>query len=155
MTNVHADVDAVEASTINNFRAHAVDLHVGGRIRLRRKALQLSQTQLANMVGLTFQQVQKYETGANRVSASKLHDIAKALKTPIPWFFAGFQEDETAPEPDGDKATHMFLHTPEGAELAKNFPRIGSSMLRQRVLDLVRAMVLEEGASPTSSDGLQ
>ena len=66
-----------------------VDLHVGSRIRLRRKILGVSQERLADALGLTFQQVQKYERGANRVSASKLYEIAATLQTQIAYFFAG------------------------------------------------------------------
>jgi transcriptional regulator with XRE-family HTH domain len=66
-----------------------VDLHVGGRVRMRRKLLGMSQEHLADALGLTFQQVQKYERGANRVSASKLYDMAKTLQVPVAFFFDG------------------------------------------------------------------
>ena len=68
---------------------HPTDLHVGARIRQRRQILGMTQTDLANKVGVKFQQLQKYETGANRVSASRLADIARATSTPVAWFFAG------------------------------------------------------------------
>ena len=73
-----------------------VDLHVGGRIRMRRKLLGVSQERLADDLGLTFQQVQKYERGANRVSASKLYEIAKSLQTSIAYFFEGLVDPSTA-----------------------------------------------------------
>ena len=66
-----------------------VDVHVGLQVRLRRKELKISQEKLAETLGLTFQQVQKYERGANRISASKLYEIARSLQAPISWFFEG------------------------------------------------------------------
>jgi transcriptional regulator with XRE-family HTH domain len=98
---------------------HDVDLHVGRRIRARRKALGVTQEQLADSLGLTFQQVQKYERGANRVSASKLFQIAEALETPINHFFAGLDQGGHA-EPD-TAVTDQLLCTPHGRDLAVLF----------------------------------
>ena len=103
-----------------------VDLHVGGRIRMRRRILGVSQEKLAEALGLTFQQVQKYERGANRVSASKLYEIAKTLQAPITYFFEGLA-DPVSSDPDeehSEQAMHDFLMTAEGLELASLFPRI-------------------------------
>ena len=72
-----------------------IDVHVGSRIRLRRTLLGMSQERLAEAIGLTFQQVQKYERGANRVSASKLWEIAAALKTPVAYFYDGLGDQES------------------------------------------------------------
>src|SRR5271154_42401 len=72
-----------------------IDIHVGLQVRLRRKELKISQEKLADQLGLTFQQVQKYERGANRISASKLYEIARALRVSIVWFFEGL-DDPTA-----------------------------------------------------------
>lgn len=72
---------------------HPIDLHVGARVRTRRKFMGLSQETLATALGLTFQQVQKYERGSNRISASKLYEIAKALKVPVDYLFDGYAED--------------------------------------------------------------
>ncbi|HEX7799284.1 MAG TPA: helix-turn-helix transcriptional regulator, partial [Asticcacaulis sp.] len=81
-----------------NFKAdrgpNPVDLHVGARVRMRRKFLGMSQEGLAETIDLTFQQVQKYERGSNRISASKLWEIAKALKAPVAYFFEGYGENE-------------------------------------------------------------
>jgi len=120
---------------------HPVDRHVGLHIRMRRKALGISQEKLAEALGLTFQQVQKYERGANRVSASKLWEIARALKTNVGAFYEGIEEEGlagtgSAMGPDAQD----FLLTPEGIELAAAFPKIRRPGLRRRVLDLVRAM---------------
>jgi transcriptional regulator with XRE-family HTH domain len=101
--------------------ANPVDLHVGARIRMRRKTMGLSQERLAESLSLTFQQVQKYERGANRVSASKLYEIARSLRSPINYFFDGLA-DTVDPLPEGvaDQDASAFVHelvmTPEGME---------------------------------------
>ena len=123
-----------------------IDIHVGARVRLRRKFLAISQEALAAAIGLTFQQVQKYERGSNRISASKLYRIARILNAPMTYFFDG------APDPDGDdtandiatggpeRRANEFLMTPEGIELAQYFPVIEGARTRRRVLDLVRSL---------------
>jgi len=124
-----------------------VDLHVGLRVRLRRRELGVSQEKLAESIGLTFQQVQKYERAANRVSASKLWEMARALKTSISYFFEGLGDParETADDlPEGPPPAHAFLLTPEGLELAAAFPKIRKARVRRKILDLVRAMVEED-----------
>ncbi len=119
-----------------------VDLHVGGRVRMRRKNLGLSQSDLGQALGLTFQQVQKYERGTNRVSASKLYETAQALHVPLSYFFEGCSSEAEAgaQDPGDEESVHGLLMTTEGVELARLFPRIHSSHLRQSVLDLVRAL---------------
>ena len=125
-----------------------VDLHVGARVRMRRRIRGVSQEKLAEALGLTFQQVQKYERGANRVSASKLYEIASALQTPVAYFFEGLpdpcQGDGAAASPSSEQVVHDFLMTAEGLELASTFPRLQRGPLRRRVLDLVRAIVDED-----------
>ncbi len=130
-----------------------VDLHVGLRIRLRRRELGVSQERLADSIGLTFQQVQKYERAANRVSASKLWEMARALKTSISYFFDGLGDPSRNDpgEPDSAPPAHAFLLTPEGLELAAAFPKIKKARVRRRILDLVRAMVDEEDEEGESS----
>ena len=132
---------------------HPVDRHVGLHIRMRRKALGISQEKLAESLGLTFQQVQKYERGANRVSASKLWEIARALKTNVAYFYEGLEE-EAAHEPAArgfmGANAQEFLLTPEGLELAATFPKVRRAGLRRKVLDLVRA-VAEMDADERSS----
>src|SRR4051812_35742412 len=128
-----------------------VDLYVGGRIRMRRKMLGVSQERLAEALGLTFQQVQKYERGANRVSASKLYEIARFLSAPISYFFEGLSDPAAGGAAGHDEASEQFVHdflmTSEGLELAAAFPRIRRSRLRRRVLDLVRAISEDEEAA--------
>ena len=123
-----------------------VDLHVGTRIRMRRKLLGISQERLADDLGLTFQQVQKYERGANRVSASKLYEIARSLKTSIAYFFEGLADPANPGEESdsGEQSVHDFLMTPEGLELAGLFPRVPQPRIRRRILELVRSMAEEE-----------
>lgn len=118
-----------------------IDRHVGIRIRMRRKELGISQERLAESIGLTFQQVQKYERAANRVSASKLWEMSRALNTSISYFYEGLSD---TPEPAGSnlprETVQDFLMTPEGLELASAFPKIAHGRLRRKILDLVRVM---------------
>ena len=122
---------------------------------MRRKLLGVSQEQLADSLGLTFQQVQKYERGANRVSASKLYEIAKTLQVPVSFFFDGLADPMDGSENDeigqqAERIVQEFLTTPEGLELAEVFPKIGRGRVRRQVLDLVRAMA-EEAARTESA----
>ena len=122
-------------------RAHGVDIHVGERVRLRRKALKMSQQELAKHLNLTFQQVQKYERGSNRISASKLYEIGQVLQVPIAFFFEGYHDIRTAPEARGPAApVHDFLHSLEAIDLGTAYLAIPSVHQRQRVLDLMRVM---------------
>ena len=125
-------------------RPNPVDLHVGGRVRMRRKLLGVSQEQLADSLGLTFQQVQKYERGANRISASKLYDAAKLLQAPVSYFFEGLENTDGGIDDGFAQRMTEFVSTPEGLELASLFPRLSDRRLRRRVVDLVRAMVDDE-----------
>jgi transcriptional regulator with XRE-family HTH domain len=127
-----------------------IDLHVGARIRMRRKILGISQERLADDLGLTFQQVQKYERGANRVSASKLYEIARSLQSAVAYFFEGLADPtdlEGMAEAGSQQFVHDFLMTPEGLELASLFPKISRPKVRRRILDLVRSMADEGLAS--------
>ncbi len=132
--------------------ANPIDIHVGERIRKRRRALGVSQDWLAEQLGLTFQQVQKYERGANRVSASKLYQVARALQASIPYFFEGLPDPvqvagvaEVAPTP----YVHEMPLTPEERELVALLSRIDNRRVRRRLLELVRTLAEtagEEGA---------
>lgn len=125
-----------------------VDLHVGARIRMRRKILGVSQERLAEDLGLTFQQIQKYERGANRVSASKLYEIAKSLQSSVGYFFEGLADTTREGVAEGSEPfVHDFLMTSEGLELAGLFPRITRPKVRRRILELVRSMAEEEIAT--------
>ncbi|CAN5226124.1 helix-turn-helix transcriptional regulator [soil metagenome] len=124
-----------------------IDLHVGQKIRDRRKALGLSQDRLAQTLGLTFQQVQKYERGANRVSASKLFEICRTLGLRIGDLFDGLSPDVQPGVADGGPSP--FIHdlptTPEGSEIAALMLRIPRKQ-RRLVVDLAKALA-SAGAS--------
>jgi transcriptional regulator with XRE-family HTH domain len=126
---------------------HPVDIHVGARIRERRKQLQMSQEKLADALGLTFQQVQKYERGSNRVSCSKLWEISKALHASVGYFFEhltiGSAEPAVGVAEDAAEYRHDFIMTAEGVELARSFPRITNRKVRRQVLELVRTLADE------------
>jgi len=109
---------------------HPFDLHVGARVRLRRRQLGMSQDTLARAVDITFQQVQKYERGATRISASRLYDMARVLGVTVGYLCQGF-------EGEGEEG---FMTTAEGAELASVFVRVRSPSQRQRIVELVRIL---------------
>jgi transcriptional regulator with XRE-family HTH domain len=109
-----------------------IDIHVGKRIKLRRTLLHISQEQLAGDIGVTFQQVQKYESGHNRVSASRLFDISRVLNCPIAYFF-----EDITPETTGDRSTPAARSGEAAAEEA--LPEDADPMQRTETLELVRA----------------
>ena len=118
-----------------------VDRHVGGRVRMRRMMLGMSQEKLGEALGLTFQQVQKYEKGTNRIGASRLQQISGILQVPVSFFFDGAPTMNVLP--DAGKGAPApgylsdFLTTSEGLALTKAFTRIKGSRLRRRIVDLV------------------
>jgi transcriptional regulator with XRE-family HTH domain len=125
-----------------------IDRHVGLRIRMRRKELGISQEKLAESIGLTFQQVQKYERAANRVSASKLWEMSRALTTNISYFYEGLGDGVEMVGSNLPRETLQdFLLTPEGMELATIFPKVPKGRVRRKILDLVRAMAGEPDVS--------
>lgn len=115
---------------------HPVDAHVGKRIRHRRWMVGMTQQQLADRVGIKFQQIQKYETGMNRVSASRLWDIAEALEVPVAFFFEGL--GETASAEAGQVAGDM-LADKEALELVRSYYAIPEAQ-RRRLFDLARVL---------------
>ena len=120
---------------------HPVDEHVGKRVRHRRWMIGMTQQQLADKVGIKFQQIQKYETGMNRVSASRLWDIAEALDVPVSFFFEGLNEDADAAGPDALKGD--ILADKEALELVRSYYAIPENQ-RRRLFELAR--VLSEAA---------
>ncbi len=113
---------------------HPVDVHVGKRIRHRRWLLGMTQQQLADAVGIKFQQIQKYETGMNRVSASRLWDIASTLDVPVGFFFEGLDGQTGAEAPGGD-----VLAEKEAMELLRAYYAIPETQ-RRRLFDLARVL---------------
>ena len=119
------------------------DCHVGGKIRERRILQGLSQEKLGEAIGVTFQQCQKMERGANRVSASRLYDIAKTLYVPIAYFFEGLDDD--APAPIDDTMTKR-----ETLELVRAYHAIESYDTRRRIFDLTKTLAKEEAKALAS-----
>ncbi|AJD45941.1 helix-turn-helix transcriptional regulator [Rhizobium sp. SEMIA 4085] len=120
---------------------NAIDVYVGGRLRVRRKVLGLSQGSLAEALGITFQQVQKYEKGMNRIGASRLQRIAEILRVPVGFFFennAGASPD-VEPRRDTDDVT-LFMTSKEGVALSKAFLAIEDPNVRQKLLALTRSL---------------
>lgn len=123
-----------------------IDKHVGSRVRMRRMMVSMSQEKLGENLGITFQQIQKYEKGTNRIGASRLQHISNVLGVPVSFFFegapsgspsAGFSED-SSPAYVSD-----FLATSEGLALTRAFTRISDAKVRRRIVDLVEALVDE------------
>jgi len=127
-----------------------VDVHVGARLRMRRVLQGMSQENLGERLDLTFQQVQKYEKGANRVSASRLYQIGEILKVPVEFFFDGLPDPSTLETSQGfaevsSEAPLMdFLSSSEGIQLNKAFAEIRSSEVRRKLIELARAIVIQQ-----------
>ena len=119
--------------------ATAIDKHIGRRLRARRMMLHLTQTDLAKVIGLTFQQLQKYEKGTNRLSASNLQKMAATLKAPLTYFFEG-APCEKVDSNDFEMEWTQLLATPDGLALLRAFKNIKSRALRLAVVDLVKRM---------------
>jgi transcriptional regulator with XRE-family HTH domain len=134
---------------------HPVDVHVGQRIKLRRTLMGLTQGKLGECIGLTFQQIQKYERGANRVSASKLWQLGNVLDVPVSYFFdempdsvkevfPGFQGETTETDIPEE---YLVLHRRQTLELVKTFSDLKDPVIRKRVIDVVRAITQSESAN--------
>jgi len=128
-----------------------IDKHVGSRVRMRRMMLGMSQEKLGDALALTFQQVQKYEKGTNRIGASRLQQISQILQVPVAFFFEGapiLQEGalsgglQEAPSP---AYVSDFLATSDGLSLTKAFMRIPDAKLRRRIVDLVQQIAGGDG----------
>ncbi len=121
-----------------------IDRHVGSRVRMRRMMVSMSQEKLGDRLGLTFQQVQKYEKGTNRIGASRLQQIAAILGVPVAFFFEGAPVGESTPTgfSETQPASYVtdFLMTSEGLHLNRAFIRIKDPEVRRKVVDLVRAI---------------
>jgi len=135
-----------------------VDVHVGSRLRMRRNLVGLSQEQLGKSLGLTFQQIQKYERGINRMGSSRLFQIAKTLSVPVAYFFEeisessamsgkhGFADKEQAPLENAPErqSDYDILRRRETLELIRAYYRIQDSKQRRKVYELIRSMSDEE-----------
>ena len=122
------------------------DKHVGSRVRMRRMMLNMSQEKLGDALGLTFQQVQKYEKDTNRIGASRLQQIAHILKVPVEFFFEGGPSSEAAGafgEAPSPAYVSDFLSSSDGLALTKAFMRIENPKLRRRIVDMVEEIAGE------------
>ncbi|MGF1462914.1 MAG: helix-turn-helix domain-containing protein [Maricaulaceae bacterium] len=135
---------------------HPIDVHVGAQVRLRRITMGMSQDRLGRELGVTFQQVQKYERGANRLAASRLWEASRALDVPVSFFFEGYEgpmdHDAAALKELGDtELVYDFINSPDGVELASAFAKIRSASLRGGLLHLIRALA-EESAMARAAE---
>jgi transcriptional regulator with XRE-family HTH domain len=124
-----------------------IDKYVGSRVRMRRMMLAMSQQKLGDALGLTFQQVQKYEKGTNRIGASRLQHICQILQVPVAFFFEGMPSVPGAPQATGAPSPAYvtdFFATSDGLRLTKAFMRIENARLRRRIVDLVQEIAPED-----------
>jgi transcriptional regulator with XRE-family HTH domain len=128
----------------NKKKPNPIDIHVGSRVRLRRNMLGMSQEKLGESLGITFQQIQKYEKGTNRVGASRLQAISSVLNVPVSFFF---EDAPGVPPIAGGMAEASstsfvvdFLNSAEGLQLNRAFAKISDAKVRRKIVDLVRAL---------------
>ena len=142
------DLEFGSAEERNARRPDPMDIHVGSRVRLRRILLGMSQGKLGEQLGLTFQQIQKYEKGVNRIGASRLFDMSRVLGVPVQYFYddapmgaelADMPAHGFADRPNDAYVTE-FMNSREGIELSRAFSRITDPKVRRSVIELVRAM---------------
>ena len=145
------DKCATDMDSRNARKANPIDMHVGMRVRMRRMLLGMSQEKLGELLGLTFQQVQKYEKGVNRIGASRLFDLSNVLEVPVQYFFddvpgngASLTVVDGFREPTADTYVADVLGSRDGLELNKAFGRIASPRVRRSIVDLVRSLAVED-----------
>ena len=133
-------------------KATEIDVHVGRQIRLRRLLVGMSQDQLASALGLTFQQIQKYEKGVNRVGAGRLFELAGILGVPVNFFYEGITNgrSDTAEHP-GDRVA-QFVYSEEGIRLSQSFVQIKAPQVRRRILDLISLLAGESREAEQSEE---
>lgn len=128
---------------MNKRQPNPIDIHVGGRLRMRRMLVGMSQEKLGESLGLTFQQVQKYEKGTNRIGASRLYKISQILSVPVNFFFENLpsEEDQVGfSENSSDSFAYDFMNSAEGFQLGQAFSQIKDVRIRRRIIDLVRSL---------------
>ncbi|MCZ4090519.1 MULTISPECIES: helix-turn-helix domain-containing protein [Sinorhizobium] len=130
----------------NKKKPNPIDIHVGSRIRLRRTMLGMSQEKLGEALGITFQQIQKYEKGTNRVGASRLQNISSILNVPVSFFFEDAPGEGAASgmaEASSSNYVVDFLSSSEGLQLNRAFVKISDPKVRRKLVDLVKALAAE------------
>lgn len=134
----------------NKKKPNPIDIHVGSRIRLRRTMLGMSQEKLGESLGITFQQIQKYEKGTNRVGASRLQNISNILNVPVSFFFEDAPGDQTSAsgmsEASSSNYVVDFLSSSEGLQLNRAFVKISDPKVRRRLVELVKTLAAEADA---------
>ena len=125
-------------------QANPIDIQVGNRVRIRRMLIGMSQERLGDLLGLTFQQVQKYEKGVNRIGAGRLFEVSRILNVPIDFFYEGVNTQPGASEPEGAPPVMEFVSSGEGLQLSLAFMKIKDAKVRKRMLDLVKSLAEEE-----------
>ena len=126
-------------------QANPIDAQVGNRVRIRRMLIGMSQEKLGDLLGLTFQQVQKYEKGVNRIGAGRLYEVARILGVPIDFFYEGVGGAAGAGQfAESGPPVMEFVSSGEGLQLSLAFMKIKDPKVRKRVLDLVKSLVEEE-----------
>jgi transcriptional regulator with XRE-family HTH domain len=128
-------------------KPNPIDVHVGSRVRLRRTMIGMSQEKLGDALGITFQQIQKYEKGANRIGASRLQQISKVLGTPISFFFEdapGGPESGGMAEASSTNYVVDFLSSSEGLQLNRAFVKISDPKVRRKLIELAKALADED-----------
>ena len=134
-------------------KPNPIDIHVGSRVRLRRTMQGMSQEKLGDALGITFQQIQKYEKGTNRIGASRMQQISSALKVPVSFFFEDAPNVSAASGSTDAGATSYvvdFLSSPEGIQLNRAFVRITNPAIRRKIIDMVRTLADETGKTDES-----
>ena len=132
----------------NKKKPNPIDIHVGSRIRLRRTMLGMSQEKLGESLGITFQQIQKYEKGTNRVGASRLQNISSILNVPVSFFFEDAPGESSSSGSSGlaeaSSSNYVvdFLSSSEGLQLNRAFVKIGDPKVRRNLVDLVKALAV-------------
>ncbi|MDK9721858.1 MAG: helix-turn-helix domain-containing protein [Rhodospirillales bacterium] len=142
-------------------KPNPIDVHVGNRVRLRRTLLGMSQEKLGEAIGLTFQQVQKYERGANRVGASRLYDLSQVLDVPVSYFFDDMPDEVTKSSPRqilgmSEDPAADFEHDPmtkrETLELVRAYYRVTNPAVRRRLFELAKSLANVEGEDEAQED---
>lgn len=145
------------SSTENTSTPHPVDIYVGRRLRMKRTILGLSQESVGKQIGVTFQQIQKYERGINRMGASRLYDFAKALGVQVSYFFEGYgdyvieEENGMALAEPNAKFEGEQMNNRETLEVMRAYYRIKNPAVRKRIVDLIKAMAAEDQEASKAS----
>lgn len=130
-----SETDTIATKTKGS--ANDIDRHVGAKIQFQRKIIGMSQASLADALGLTFQQIQKYEKGSNRVGAGRLYEIAKLLKVPVSYFYDGYEGAESSSD-NSTFSSYELFHSKEAAGLLKMFYSIEDKQIRKSLMEVMK-----------------